>query len=138
MANEALVESVKGIMARAKEGGVDAGYQGYRDLFASEAFARYRVEDQRQALKLMVLMKGAPNPPSEAMIEAHKTILALLKEMVSTYSEPADHELLGICHVVLGDEPAASVVFRAGLALERERDPQSKLCGTLMRRVSMV
>ena len=39
---------------------------------------------------------------------------------------------------VLGDEVSASRVFRAGLALERAKDPQSKLCGTLMKRVSMV
>jgi hypothetical protein len=43
-----------------------------------------------------------------------------------------------MCYVVLGDEPKAGAVFRAGLELERARDPQSKLCGTLMKRVSMV
>jgi hypothetical protein len=138
VANDALIESVKGIMARAKEGGLDAGYQGYRELFASAAFAGYRVEDQRQALRLMVMMKGAPTPPSSAMTEAHRAALGLLSALVSGHAEPADHELLGICHLVLGDEPNASSVFRAGLALERQRDPQSKLCGTLMKRVSMV
>jgi hypothetical protein len=138
VANDALIESVKRIMAKAKESGLEAGYQGYRELFASTAFAGYRVEDQRQALKLMVLMKGAPNPPTPAMTEAHRAALGLLIALVSEHTQPADHELLGICHLVLGDEASASAVFRAGLALERERDPQSKLCGTLMKRVSMV
>jgi hypothetical protein len=138
VANDALIESVKRIMAQAKESGLDAGYQGYRELFTSAAFAGYRVEDQRQALKLMVLMKGAPRPPTTAMIDAHRGALGLLSALVSGHAEPADHELLGICHLVLGDEPSAAAVFRAGLAIERERDPQSKLCGALMKRVSMV
>jgi hypothetical protein len=138
VANEALSEAVKGIIARAKEGGLDAGYQGYRELFASTAFAGYRAEDQRQALRLMVLMKGAPRTPTAAMKDAHGVAAGLLAALVSAHAEPSDHELLGICHVVLGDEPSASAVFRAGLELERARDPQSKLCGTLMKRVSMV
>lgn len=125
-------------MADAKEGGLDAGYQGYRELFASSAFAGYRIEDQRQALRLMVLMKGAPQPPTAAMSAAHDAALGLLTALVAAHGEPADHELLGVCHVVLGDEPSAAAVFRAGLAIERERDPQSKLCGALMKRVSMV
>jgi len=138
VANEALSESVKRIIGKAKEGGADAGYEGYRELFASAAFAGYRAEDQRQALRLMVLMKGAPQPPSAAMKEAHGVAEGLLSGLVAARAEPADHELLGICYVVLGDESKASAVFRAGLDLERARDPQSKLCGTLMKRVSMV
>ncbi|MEO8900945.1 MAG: hypothetical protein ABI488_04785, partial [Polyangiaceae bacterium] len=62
MANEALVSSIKGIISRAKNGDADGAYDGYRELFASPEFAGYRVEDQRQALQLMVLMKGAPKP----------------------------------------------------------------------------
>ena len=138
VANEALSESIKRIIARAKEGGLDAGYNGYRELFASPTFAGYRVEDQRQALRLMVFMKGTPQPPTPAMKDAHSAALGLLTAIVSAHAEPADHELLGICHVVLGDETSAGAVFRAGLAIERERSPQSKLCGALMKRVSMV
>jgi hypothetical protein len=138
VANEALSESVKRIIGRAKEGGVDAGYEGYRELFASPAFAGYGASDQRQALRLMVLMKGAPREPTAAMKEAHGAAAALLTSLVAAHAEPADHELLGMCYVVLGDEPKAGAVFRAGLELERARDPQSKLCGTLMKRVSMV
>lgn len=138
VANEALSESVKRILSRAKEGGVDAGYEGYRELFASPEFAGYRAEDQRQALRLMVLMKGAPQPPTAAVKEAHRAAAALLTTLVAAHAEPADHELLGMCYIALGDEPKAGAVFRAGLELERARDPQSKLCGTLMKRVSMV
>lgn len=138
MANEALSEAVKGIIARAKEGGLDAGYEGYKDLFASPAFASYRPEDQRLALRLMVLMKGAPRVPTAAMKEAHHVAASCLAGLVSAHGEPSDHELLGVCHVVLGDEASAGAAFRAGLELERARDPQSKLCGTLMKRVSTV
>ena len=138
MANEELVRSVKEIVARAKTGDLEGAYSGYRDLFASPAFAGYRVEDQRQALQLMVLMKGAPKPATPAMVAAHGAARGLLTGIVAAHSEPSDHELLGICHVVLGDEASASTVFKAGLAIERERSPQSKLCGTLMKRVSMI
>jgi hypothetical protein len=138
VANEALVSSIKGIIGRAKNGDADGAYDGYRELFASAEFAGYRVEDQRQALQLMVLMKGAPKPATPAMIKAHSAARHVLTGMVKSHGEPSDHELLGICHVVLGDEASASDVFRAGLAIERVKDPQSKLCGTLMKRVSTV
>ena len=138
MANEELVRQVKEIVGRAKLGDLDGAYHGYRDLFASSAFAAYRVEDQRQALQLMVLMKGAPKPATPAMVEAHGAAQAVLSALVAAHAEPSDHELLGICHVVLGDEASASTVFKAGLAIERVRSPQSKLCGALMKRVSMV
>ena len=58
--------------------------------------------------------------------------------MVSAHGDPADHELLGICHVCLGNEESASAIFRAGLAIERQRNPQSDLCGALMKRVSLL
>jgi hypothetical protein len=138
LANEELVRSIKDIVGRAKSGDADGAYRGYRDLFASPAFAAYRVEDQRQALQLMVLMKGAPKPATPAMLEAHGAARGLLTSLVASHAEPSDHELLGICHVVLGDEATASDVFKAGLALERLRDPQSNLCGTLLKRVSMI
>lgn len=132
------MSSIKAIIGRAKNGDADGAYDGYRELFASSDFAGYRIEDQRQALQLMVLMKGAPKPATPAMIKAHSAARHLLTTLVANHSEPSDHELLGICHVVLGDEARASDVFKAGLAIERSRDPQSKLCGTLMKRVSMV
>ena len=138
MANEALVQCIKAIMALSKAGDADGAYNGYRDLFSSAAFSAYRPEDRRRALELMVLAKGAPPRPSPASVEAHRAALVPLTELVSTLGEPADHELLGVCHVVLGNEAAASDIFKAGLAIERERDPGSVLCGSLMKRVSML
>jgi hypothetical protein len=138
VANEALVQSIKEIVARAKDGDVESSYRGYSELFSSAAFATYRVEDQRQALKLMILKKGAPQVPTAGMIEAHGSALERLTELVSTHNEPADYELLGVCHVVVGNEESASGIFKAALVIERERDPSSTLCGTLMKRVSML
>jgi len=136
VANQELVQAIKGIIGLVKSGNLDGGYLGYRDLFASPAFGTYRPEDQRQALKLMIFMDGAPRVMTPAMVEAHRAAIAPLTVMVSTLGESSDHEFLGICHVAVGDEASASAVFKAGLAIERERDPQSKLCGVLMRRVS--
>jgi hypothetical protein len=136
VANETLVQAIKAI--RAKDGDLDAVYRGYRDLFVTPAFLGYRVEDQRQALRLMVMMKGAPSKPTPAMIDAHRAAIVPLKQIVEVHLEPKDHELLGICHVAVGDEAIASAIFKAGLAIERQRSPQSDLCGTLMKRVSML
>jgi hypothetical protein len=138
MANEELVAAVKRIVMLARNGNLDQAYQGYRDIFSSPVFMTYRPEDQRQALRLMVLAKNAPRPPSEAMIDAHRAALPALTELVSVHQEPSDHEMLGICHVLLGNEESASGIFRAGLAIERARNPGSDLCGELMKRISMI
>jgi hypothetical protein len=138
MANEALVTAVKTIVANARAGNLDAAYEGYRELFASPAFATYEPQDQRQALRLMVHAKYAPQTPTPGMIEAHRAALAPLSELVSKLGDPADYEMLGMCHVAVGNEEGAGSIFRAGLAIERERNAQSDLCGALMRRISML
>jgi hypothetical protein len=134
--NQELVQAIKAIVSRVKSGDVDGAFNGYRDLFASDAFRGYRLEDQRQALRLMVFMDAAPKNPTPAMVEAHRSAIVPLKELVAKLADSADHEMLGICHVTIGEEAAASEIFKAGLVIERARDPQSKLCGALMRRVS--
>jgi hypothetical protein len=138
MANEELVQQVKAIVATARSGDLDGSYAGYRALFSSAAFASYKPEDQRQALRLMVLAKHAPRPATPAMVEAHRAAVAPLTELVSVHAEPADHELLGVCHLVLGNDESASRILREGLAIERERNPQSDLCGELMKRISLI
>ncbi|WP_437673096.1 hypothetical protein [Sorangium sp. So ce131] len=138
MPNEALVQAVKSIVTLARGGNLEAAYQGYRDLFQKPEFLKHRPEDQRQVLRLMILAKGVPSKPTEAMIEAHRAAVPALTELVSIYSDPGDHELLGICHEMLGNLESADKIYRAGLALERERNPQSDLCGTLMKRISLL
>ncbi|HEY8042576.1 MAG TPA: hypothetical protein VIF15_22395 [Polyangiaceae bacterium] len=138
MANEALVSAVKTIVANIRSGKRQEGYAGYRELFASPTFRAYDVADQRQALKLMIHAKGMPDPPPPEIVEAHRAAIEPLTELVSKHNEPADYEMLGMCHVAVGNEEGAGAVFRAALALERERNAQSDLCGALMKRVSML
>jgi len=137
---EELVQTVKGIVKSWREGKLDEAYTGYRDLFSQPDFGQHRPEDQRSALRLMILAKGAPDPEkaSEVMIGAHRAAVAPLTDLVSNYGEPSDHEMLGVCHLVLGNNQSASAILRAGLAIERQRNPQSDLCGSLMKRISLI
>jgi hypothetical protein len=138
MADKELVDAVKVIVANVRAGDRDKGYGGYKALFESPAFRGYEVGDQRNALRLMIHAKGIPSPPTPAVVEAHRAALEPLTELVSKLGEPADYEMLGMCHVVLGNEAGAGAVFRAALTIERERNAQSDLCGALMKRVSML
>jgi hypothetical protein len=138
MANEELVGAIKKIVVLARAGELDAAYNGYRDLFSNPAFPSYRPEDQRQALKLMVLVKGSPSKHSPAKVAAHQSAIPLLTALVAEHKEPSDHELLGMCHVIVGNEDIAREIFRAGLYLERESNPQSDLCGAFLKRISFL
>ena len=138
MANEALVAEVKRIVTLRREGKEQEAYDGYRALFAATAFGAYKPEEQRQAIKLMIDRKVAPHMPKPWVVESHRAAIPPLTELVSAHNDPADYELLGICHVVVGNEAAAANIFRNALQIERERDPQSTLCGSLMKWVSAV
>jgi hypothetical protein len=138
MADDTLVNTIKAIVANARSGNMDAAYDGYRELFSGPAFRACSLGDQRQALRLMVHAKGVPDPPTTPMVEAHRAAIPILAALVAAHKEPADYEMLGMCHVAVGDEATAGTVFREGLALERERDLQSNLCGAFMRRISML
>lgn len=138
MSKDALVQSVKKIVGLARDKKFDEAYTGYRDLFIEEWFVGLRPEDQRQALRLMIHAKGMPSPATPIMQDAHRAALAPLTELVSTHNDPADYEMLGMCHVVLGNTDSATSIFKAALAIERERSPGSDLCGELMKRVSML
>jgi len=141
MANkDELIQSVKNIAKHWRDGKLAEAYGAYRDLFARSDFNEHRPEDQRSALKLMVLAKGAPDPerPTPEMVEAHQAAVGHLTDLVSKFGDPADHEMLGVCHLVMGNPETASAIWRAGLALERARNPQSDLCGMLMKRISLV
>jgi hypothetical protein len=138
MANEALVQAVKEIASFSRSGKLDDAYQRYEKLFGSAEFSSYKPDEQRQALRLMVLAKGAPEPPSPTMAAAHAAAAGPLAKLVAAHGEPSDYEMLGLCHLVRGDEAKASEAFRAGLTIERERNPQSDLCGALMKRVSLL
>lgn len=137
MSKEALVQAVKQIMAQARGGDVEGSYKGYGDLYASPEFKANKPEDQRQALRLFVLAKRS-GTASPTVVEAHRKAIAPLTELVSLHEEPEDYEMLGICHLITGNEEAASNLFRHGLTLERARNPASDLCGRLMTRVASI
>jgi hypothetical protein len=138
MANEELVSAVKVIVSNARAGKMDEAYAGYKALFASPTFRKYEPAERRQALRLMIHAKGVPDPPTAPMAEAHRAAIEPLTELVSEHGEPADYEMLGMCHVAVGNIEGAGAVFRAGLALERARNAQSDLCGAFMKRISMI
>ena len=138
MADPALVDAVKKIVALLKSGKGDEGHQAYAQLFASPEFAKYPPEDQRATLKFMILAKGIPTFPPEAILDAHRKAIAPLKALVAADDEPADYELLGLCYMRLADEKNARATFQHGLDLERARNPQSPLCGQLMKWVAAV
>jgi hypothetical protein len=138
MPNEALVSAVKAIVGTARAGKLDDAYVAYRALFTSPPFRTYDASDRRQALRLMIHAKGLPHPLTPPIVEAHRSAIEPLTELVSTSSEPGDYEMLGMCHLAIGNEAGAAAVFRAGLTIERERSPGSDLCGALMRRVSLL
>ena len=135
MSKEVLVAAVKDIVTRARSGDAEGSFDGYKALFERPEFIDNRPEDQRQALKLLVLAKHT-GPKSEKLIEAHRSAIAPLTELVSKYNEPADYEMLGVCHVRIGNAEAAANMFREGLTLERAKNSGSDLRGRLMTRIS--
>jgi len=121
MSKEALVGAVKEIVTLSRAGDAEASFDGYSALFARPDFTENRPEDQRQALKLLA---------------AHRAAIGPLTDLVSKHNEPEDYEMLGICHLAIGNEAAAANMFREGLTLERAKNAGSDLCGRLMTRVS--
>ncbi|EYF07194.1 hypothetical protein [Chondromyces apiculatus] len=136
MSKDALVNAVKTIHTQARAGNLDDAYAGYRELFSSAWFGECKPEDQRQALRLMVFAKGVPPKLTEAMTDAFRSALQPLTELVSRHGEPSDYELLGICHVELGNNESADRIFRDGLTIERQRNAGSDLCGAFMKRIA--
>ncbi|HEX4477162.1 MAG TPA: hypothetical protein VH142_18855 [Polyangiaceae bacterium] len=138
MATEALVTEVKRIVALAKAGNADDAYKGYATLFRSAQFKTYPLEEQRQALKLVANIKVVPSRATPAQLDAFKAAVEPLTEILGALGTAEDFQWLGICCLVGGDEKRAGELFRTGLKLERERNPQSDLCGSLMKWVAAV
>jgi hypothetical protein len=138
MANEQLVATIKKIATQARSGQVDEAHKGYRELFGSPTFMTYKPEEQRQALKLMILVKRPESKVTPSIVDAHRAAVGPLTDLVSRFGEAADHEMLGICHVLLGNLDSAAAIFKAGLQIERAKNAGSDLCGSLMTRLSAI
>ncbi len=135
--NEKFVEAVKKIVLVLKDGRTDEGYGQYADLLSSPSFADYRADDQRQALKLLLLAKAPPSR-SDAVLRAYRIALTRIQALVDALAEPADYEMLGVAHLQLDDKTAASSAFDIALKLERARNPASELSMNLARRLSQL
>lgn len=138
MPDEALTKRVREIFALQKAGKTNEAFAAYGELFESGEFQTYHPEDQRSAIRLVVNAKVAPNRPPPAMVAAHKSAIVPLDILLAGENDPQDYELLGICYVLLDNEKKAAELFRAGLTLERARNPQSNLCGSLMKWMAAV
>jgi hypothetical protein len=138
MTKDELVAAIKTILPLTREQKWDEAYTKYGELVSRPDFIELKADDQRKVLEMMILQpaKQLPNKLSKVIMDAHRAALPALTELVSNYSEPADHELLGLAHQRLGNEEAASNIYKAGLALERARNAASDLCGRLMNRMA--
>lgn len=138
MAPQKLVQDIKRIVALARQGKPEQAYAGYQKLFSDPAFGSYSPEAQRQALRLMVHVRRTTNVAPDYVVRAHRAAIAPLMELAGAHGNPEDFEMLGLCQVMVDDEASAAVSFKAGLNIERARNPQSDLCGKLMKWVASV
>ena len=135
--NEAFVDAVKKIVLVLQSGRTDEGYGQYADLLSSTSFAAYPPDDQRQALKLLLMAKAPPSR-SDAVLRAYKVALSRIQSLVDSLADPADYEMLGVAHLQLEDKAKASAAFDTALKLERARNPASELSMNLARRLSQI
>ncbi|MEV3933573.1 hypothetical protein [Streptomyces sp. NPDC049944] len=84
------------------------------------------------------MARGMPSTPTEAMFDAHRAAVPPLTELTSVHREPGDHEMLGMCHVMLGNTEAAGSIFRTGLSIEQSENPQLDLFRSLTERISLL
>lgn len=136
MSKEALVAAVKSAVSLSRAGNHEEAFVAYGTLYAMATFMDNRPEDQRQALKLLILAKRPGMKVTENLLSAHRAALEPLTELVSRYNEPEDYEMLGACHALLGNESNAAAIFKQGINIERGRNAGSDLCGSMMTRLS--
>jgi len=131
----ALKAAVKSAIALARESRWDEFYSVYGPLFAAPTFAEDTPEDQRQALKLMIMTKGLPAPTTQAAIHAYQSAWYALSRLVAEFRHSRDYELLGLTHQRLGDEPGAKKVFQAGLEVAQAGN-DGDTCGVFLRHLA--
>jgi hypothetical protein len=122
------------IVELANAGSIVDACQECAALFKSPLFVDCSLEDQRQALTLLrVLSKTAT--PSETLQEALRVARDRAAGLAERTRDPADYELLGLCHVSLDEPTAALESFRRGLELEQSRSTESELCARLAKHI---
>ncbi len=129
-----LAKAVKRILSLAKEGKSNDAFKGYADLFRDEIFLVAKLDDQRQALRIMI--HGKRPPTTDAVRDAHKSAADALADLVKQHNDAADYEMLGICQTVLEMKDAASATFAAAAAIEAEHNPGSPRLQQLKQRAA--
>ncbi len=135
--NQELVAELKRIHSLSRNQQFDEAYVGYRELFSDLGFTKYKPEEQRQALRLMIVPKNKP-PITDVVLDAHRVALSRIKTLTEVFDDAGDYELLGVAHLALDEVESARSAFTTALGIERRRNPQSELVGTLMKRVSEI
>ena len=135
MADEFIVSSVKEAIHLSRQGKHDESFARYQALFDAPEFASASVPSRRQALKLMVTVKGVPEPLSPVAVAAFQAAWREITRLVQAGQEPQDYDLLGLTHLRLGDPAGAKSVFEAGLAIAHGRN-DAEWSGQLLKRLS--
>lgn len=133
--NDEVAGALRNIIELANARRMVDAYRECTRLFKSPVFADCSPEDQRQALKLLVVL-GKTAASSEATRDAHCAARDRAQALVQHVGDPADYELMGLCQVSLNESGAAIETFRKGLELEQSRNPQSELCARLSKHVA--
>lgn len=137
MAEEFLVAAVKQAVKLAREGRQVESFACYEALFSDPRFPGAAAADQRQALALLLNPKGSYEPAPEEGGAAHRAAWGVLSALVTATGEAKDHELLGLCHLRMGDRAGAKQLFEAGLAIAHGRG-ETELAGSLLKRISFL
>lgn len=130
-----LKSAVKAAVVFGRDGKWEDFYATYARLFYSPEFPQNRNDDQRQALRLMIMTKGLPAPTSEAGVQAYQGAWYALNRLVGEEHDARDYELFGLVYLRLGAPDDAQKVFQAGLDLAHAKD-DAELCGAFLRHLS--
>jgi hypothetical protein len=133
--NEALAATLKKIVTLTKNGRTDEAYEEFTNLFSAPSFGDLPPDDQRHALRLLVLAK-TPAAKGEALLDAHRAAMLRIRALVDALDEPGDHEMLGVTYLMFDDTTAAKASFEAALERARARDPESPLSFAIRKRMA--
>lgn len=133
---DALKAAVKNAVALGRENNWEEFYATYAKLFYAPEFAQNRNEDQRQALRLMIMTKGLPAPSSQNGVQAYQGAWYALNRLVAEEHDARDYELFGLVYYRLGAEADAQKIFQAGLDIAHKKD-DAELCGAFLRHLSL-
>jgi hypothetical protein len=129
--------AVKQAIGLARESRWDEFFTTYAQLFHAAEFAQNKDEDQRQALKLMIMTRGVPAPTSQAGVQAYQAAWYAITRLINANNDPRDYELLGLTHLRLGDEEGARKIFQTGHEAAIAAN-DGDLCGVYLRHLSML